>query len=68
MAGVFADRALRATDRLADYPRSGRVVPELGIQTIRELIVGSYRIIYRLREDQVHLLTVHSCRADARRR
>jgi hypothetical protein len=21
--------------------------------------VGSYRIIYRLREDQVHLLTVH---------
>ncbi|HEY1269778.1 MAG TPA: type II toxin-antitoxin system RelE/ParE family toxin [Candidatus Binatia bacterium] len=59
MAGVFADRALRATDRLADYPRSGTVVPELGIQTIRELIVGSYRIIYRLREDQVHLLTVH---------
>jgi hypothetical protein len=32
MAAVFADRALRAAHRLAEYPRSGRVVPELGIQ------------------------------------
>jgi toxin ParE1/3/4 len=59
MAAVFADRTLRATDRLAKYPRSGRVVPELDVKNIRELIVGSYRFIYRLREDQVHLLTIH---------
>jgi plasmid stabilization system protein ParE len=41
LAAVFADRALRATDRLASYPRMGRVVPELGIEEIREIIVGS---------------------------
>ena len=60
MAGIFADRVLRATDRLAQFPRAGRIVPELGVQNIRELIVGSYRVIYRVRKDNaVQLLTVH---------
>ncbi|MGA2073075.1 MAG: type II toxin-antitoxin system RelE/ParE family toxin [Terriglobia bacterium] len=59
LAVVFADRVLRATDRLASYPWLGRVVPELGAEDIREIIVGSYRIIYRLRKDAVHLLTLH---------
>lgn len=40
-------------------PRLGRMVPELGIEHIREIIVGSYRVIYRLRQDDVQLLTVH---------
>jgi hypothetical protein len=31
----------------------------LGIENIREIIVGSYRVIYRLRQDHVHLLTLH---------
>ncbi len=59
LAATFADRILRATDRLASNPRLGRMVPELGIENIREVIVGNYRVIYRLREDDVHLLTVH---------
>jgi len=59
LAAVFADRVLRATDRLVTYPSLGRVVPELGVEDIREIIVGSYRIIYRLRQDVVHLLTLH---------
>ena len=59
LAAAFADRVLRATDRLASYPRSGRTVPELGIENIREVIVGSYRIICRIRQEEVHLLTVH---------
>lgn len=59
VAGMFADRAFRATDRLANYPHSGRVVPELGIENIREIILGAYRLIYRIRQDEVHLLTLH---------
>ena len=58
LAAIFADRVLRATDRLASYPRLGRVVPELAIEDIREIIVGSYRIIYRVRQDAAHLLTL----------
>ena len=59
IAAVFADRAFRATDRLADYPRSGRIVSELDVEHIREIILGNYRLIYRIREDQVQVVTVH---------
>ena len=59
LAATLADRVVRATERLASYPRSGRAVPELGIENIREITVGSYRVIYRIRQDEVHLLTVH---------
>jgi toxin ParE1/3/4 len=59
LAAMFADRVLRATDRLARYPRLGRVVPELGIDNIREIIVGSYRAIYRIQQDGIQLLTLH---------
>jgi toxin ParE1/3/4 len=37
----------------------GRVVPELGIETIREVILGNYRIIYRIQEDEVQVITIH---------
>lgn len=59
VAAVFADRAFRATDRLADHPRLGRIMPELEIETIREIILGNHRIIYRIREEQVQVVTVH---------
>jgi len=36
-----------SVERLADYPQSGRVVPEVGVQRIRELIVGAYRVLER---------------------
>jgi toxin ParE1/3/4 len=59
IAVVFAERAFSATDRLAEFPRSGRVVPELDVEEIREIILGNYRLIYRIREDEVQVLTVH---------
>ena len=44
-------------ERLAEFPQSGRVVPEVGVQRIRELIFGAYRVIYRV-SDRVEILTV----------
>jgi len=43
--------------RLSTQPRSCRVVPELNRPDIRELIHGSYRVIYKLTEN-IHILTV----------
>ena len=37
-----------AVERLASFPESRRVVPELGARTARELIHGGYRVFYRL--------------------
>lgn len=38
---------------------SGRVVPEIGISRIREIILGNYRIIYSNRE-RIEILTVRT--------
>ena len=36
---------------------SGRIVPEVGVRRIREVIFGTYRVIYSVR-DSVNILTV----------
>ena len=59
VAAVFADRAFAATDRLAAHPRLGRIVPEFQVETIHEISVHSYRVIYRILGDEIHVLTIH---------
>lgn len=42
-------RKLRDTARaLRDFPLAGRIVPELEEETIREKLVYSYRLVYRV--------------------
>lgn len=48
----------KKVEALKAFPESGRVVPETGNKTIRELIYGNYRIIYRLEEKRLSVLTV----------
>ena len=55
---LVAERLFQATSRLELFPRSGRVAPEVGRDDVREIIVGEYRIVYRLESDAVTLLTV----------
>jgi len=55
----FVDALIDHTETiLADNPRSGRSVPEIGIPEIRELIYRGYRIVYRLNGDRIEILTV----------
>jgi toxin ParE1/3/4 len=35
------------------------MVPELGQDLVREVLLGNYRIIYRLLNDDVQVLTIH---------
>ncbi|MEI6050439.1 MAG: type II toxin-antitoxin system RelE/ParE family toxin [Bacteroidota bacterium] len=45
---------------LKTQPFSGRIVPETKNESIRELILGSYRIIYRIiSDDRIDILTVY---------
>ena len=63
VAQVFAERVFEAVKRLEAFPRSGRVVPEIGQENIREIIFGSYRIVYVVSEEEINLLTVfHAAR------
>jgi len=45
-------------ERLADYPESGRVVPEFDLAPLREIIHPPFRIVYRLDGDRVRVVRV----------
>lgn len=49
----------RATT-LKSNPYSGKIVPEYDLDSIREIIQGHYRIIYRIKsENLIHILLIH---------
>ena len=58
-ASLFAMDGLAAVERLAALPCLGRIVPELNDARIREIPLGSYRIVYRVNDDLIEILTVH---------
>lgn len=60
----FCLRLLAQVEALPAFPRCGRVVPELGRESIRELVFPPYRIVYELaREDVIEILIIwHSAR------
>jgi len=63
MAALFVRRLVEAAERLQDFPRSGRVIPEIGHSDCREVIYGAYRIMYRLEADEVWITgVVHGAR------
>ena len=43
---------------LNELPRTGRLEPELGNETVRELSVYSYRVIYELSDPDITILTI----------
>jgi toxin ParE1/3/4 len=57
-AGIVVKKVVNQTKSLSLFPRSGRKVPEFDNEDIRELLVYSYRIIYRLQESEVVIAAV----------
>jgi toxin ParE1/3/4 len=51
-------RLYQAVGQLAQFPDSGRIVPEQTRSEIRELVRPPYRIVYRRRPDLVEILLV----------
>jgi plasmid stabilization system protein ParE len=58
-AELLALDVMTAIDRLSVFPKSGRTVPELENPSIREVILGNYRIVYRLKKEVVEVLTIY---------
>ena len=54
----MVDRITRRSIQIANSPFSGRIVPEYQAEDIRELIEKPYRIIYRIKQDQIDVLAV----------
>lgn len=62
-ATATGERIIAAVESLRRYPKLGRVVPEYDDDTIREIIVGNYRVVYRLRARRIGIVAeVHGSR------
>jgi len=54
------DQLFNSVDILENNPFSGRIVPEFNDITIRELIRGNYRIVYKIFSAyDIDIVTVH---------
>ena len=47
-ARAMGYRLIAAVESLQEFPRRARVVPEYGRDNLREVIVGSYRVVVQL--------------------
>jgi len=57
------DRITRKGDGLKRFPLSGHTVAEFQDPTIRQVLEGNYRIIYRVGEEGIEILAViHAAR------
>ena len=57
-ASRWVAQIIEAVERTALFPTSGRVVPEIDRDDIREVVFDNYRIVYQVRDNQIIVLTV----------
>lgn len=57
-AEMTVARIFAAVERLLNFPHSGRMVPERADPEIREIIVGRFRVVYRVRNTMIEIATV----------
>lgn len=55
---VFRENVFKKAENLSRFPQMGRVVPEFNEDTLRELIIGDYRVMYEVKQERVEVLAV----------
>lgn len=54
----WVERLRHLARQAAEHPGSGRIVPELDRPDIREVILRGYRLVYRIGDGAIEVLTV----------
>ena len=54
----FIDKIISIAETIPDNPEKGRIVPELSIERIREILYKNYRIVYYRKKSIIEILTV----------
>jgi toxin ParE1/3/4 len=57
-AKQMIDRMTRRSIQIAEFPLSGRKVPEYEMDQIRGVFEGFYRVIYHVKPDQIDILAI----------
>ncbi len=58
-ANRVIEKIIHRIDQLENFTKSGRVVPELNNNSIRELIQNNYRIIYKVTTQEIFIVSIH---------
>jgi addiction module RelE/StbE family toxin len=62
-AATFVQEVKDAAASLSEFANRGQIVPEFGDPSIRELLIKSYRLVYRVSAERVVILTlIHGAR------
>jgi plasmid stabilization system protein ParE len=67
-AAALAGRIVAAVERLRRFPSRGRIVPEYEDPTVRELIIGNYRVVYRVQRRRIGIVGIVHASRDLLRR
>jgi len=54
----FIDFLISHSLLIENNPKIGRIVPEFSEPNIRELIIKGYRVVYRIKEERIEIVTV----------
>jgi toxin ParE1/3/4 len=54
----FVAEIVDQVEQLANYPESGRIVPEFGLAAVRELLHPPFRIVYRIGATKIWIVRV----------
>jgi addiction module RelE/StbE family toxin len=57
-ASAVVTKILEIAESLKNFPKRGRIVPEIGEENIRERFVYSYRLVYQIKEHQILIIAV----------
>ena len=57
-AQQVVERLFDLGNELPTHPKLGRIVPELGNTMVRERFLYSYRLIYEVTDEAIHILAV----------
>ena len=57
-AAAVVKTILNTARSLSHFPQSGRVVPEIADESIREWFAYSYRVIYRIQDEVITIAAV----------
>ena len=55
---ALRDKAAQSLSRLAQFPESGRVLPEFPDLPFREVVISPYRFFYRVKAETVWIVAV----------
>lgn len=57
-ARVWVERLRERAGQAAETPFTGRVVPERADREVSEVFLRNYRIVYHIKKNAIHVLTV----------